>query len=257
MPRRRQKPIRQRLAARQVAIPTEEENRALIRRAQDGTADGKDRIAARNEIIERNMPMVWAVVKRLGRGEFQDLCQQGVFGMMRAIELFDLDRGVKFVTFASYWIYQAVYRHLMESVPVRVPSYLWCNGRTKMPNLQTEAGMKSAAECRAKAGAAMGVIYSAERTHCGRGSHGEPIFIRDVIPAREEAEPPDADELRLVAGALADLPPVQRWVIERRFGLGCPAETLEEVGRKLEVTRERVRQIQRDAIAQMRVLVGA
>lgn len=91
-------------------VPSKEEAYELVRRAQAGDTQ------ARNEMIERNMRLVVMIAKRKqGQGaELEDLIQEGVFGLKRAIEKFDLDRGLEFATYASRWVAQVIGRYVSK-----------------------------------------------------------------------------------------------------------------------------------------------
>lgn len=221
-------------------VPSREEQLELVRRYQAGDE------SARDELITRNAGLVATIAGlRGGNADFQeDLRQEGVFGLMKAVERFDPSRGVTFSTYASYWIRQAIKAYLLDrSKLVREPRYLaakWARGhryaelakRTRRP------------------------VESLDVT----GEGGGPTRL-ELLPSRE-ADPcesvDDADAigraLRLVDGLLD----VDRDVIRSRFGLdGRERETLREIGERRGITRERVRQIEGRAIKTLQEQIGA
>ncbi|MEE4300988.1 MAG: sigma-70 family RNA polymerase sigma factor [Pseudomonadales bacterium] len=231
-------------------------------------------MAARNRMIEANLRFVVMLARRYkGRGlPFDDLVEEGNLGLIRAVEKFDPAHGCRFSTYAGWWIRQAIERALANQarlvrLPVHVDkgvaqvrrasrSLAQALGREPSPAEIAAALERDEAEVRdllAVAARADAADRAADR---GEG-------MMDEAVAAQAAEEPDravaGQELRAsIEASLEALNPRQREIICRRFGLrGHEPQTLEEVGDAVSLARERVRQIQLQAIARMRALVRA
>jgi RNA polymerase primary sigma factor len=255
-------------AAGRHALLTAAEEVELSKRIERG-----DR-AAKERMINCNLRLVISIAKRYqGHGvPLPDLIQEGVIGLNRAVEKFDWRRGFKFSTYATWWIRQACQRAISNlSTTIRVPTHVH-ERRVKLARarqrLEVERGTEPTAEELAEAtGLELRYVEEALDAVKASASLNQPIGsnedgeLGDLFPDPLALDPAEEAASSLqrqaVRRAVQRLPEQERHVIELRFGLDGDPQSLEAIGRDLGVSRERIRQLEAEAIAKLeRELAG-
>ncbi len=244
---------------------TPEEEVHFARLAQKGDDAGRRRM------IESNLRLVVKISRRyLNRGlSLLDLVEEGNLGLIRAVEKFDPERGFRFSTYATWWIRQSIERGLMNQtrtirLPIHVVKELNVYLRTARKLAQTldhePTAEDIAAELSCDVKDVRKMLKLNERVtsiDAPLGSDSERTVV-DTVADPSEQDPSELlqneDLTQNLDRWLGELSDKQREVVSRRFGLrGYQPATLEDVGREIGLTRERVRQIQVDALKRLRV----
>ena len=245
---------------------TADQEKSLARRVQQGDE------SARQRMIECNLRLVVKIARRyVGRGlPLLDLIEEGNLGLIHAVKKFDPDRGFRFSTYATWWIRQSIERGIMnQSRTVRLPIHIIkeinaCLRATRHLHT-TLSRLPSVAEIADHLGRDVEDVERLLAMHARVTLRNERSPLNgdsaiDRLCARHDAEPQRRAQQAEVHDAVdqwvAELNDRQRAVVERRFGLhGCHRATLEQIGADIGVTRERVRQIQIDALRQLREMM--
>lgn len=247
------------------ALLTREQEVSLSVRVRRGDAD------ARDALVNANLRLVVSVARRFaGRGTpLMDLIEDGNVGLMRAADQFDPTLGCRFATYATWWIKQSIRRSLADAArPVRIPSYLhpkigvW---RRKAREIAETSGREpSICELASACGVTdqelpimKSALLALSSIHKAVSIDQEDASLRGAIEDRGGADPFAAVSARAEKNRLAELlgsmPRRSVQILSMRFGLGGhEPKTLREVGEAIHLSRERVRQIESEALTSLR-----
>jgi len=228
-------------------------------------------VEARRQMIQANLRLVVTVARGyVGRGvPLLDLIAEGNLGLIRAVEKFEPERRLRFSTYAMWWIRQAVQHALMhQGRTVRVPVHVLREyaqvlraRRQVTAQLGRVPSMEELAQHVGKPATEIAELFCVtERISSldAPTSDNDDRALIDQLVVESTAGAPEEIPSSRISGWIANLPQRQRFVLERRYGLNDQGvQTLAEIADELGLTRERVRQIQGEALLRLRALVDA
>ncbi len=227
---------------------------------------------AREQLVRSNLRLVVNIAKKYaGRGmSLGDLIEEGNLGLIRAVDYFDPNRGVRFSTYAAWWIKQSIKRALLENVqPVHIPTYMvalinqWRHTATELEstlgrNVSVEEMAKVMKLPLRKAKVINRIVEALSSASESLGSEDmeDDQMLEALLEDQNGGRPEDAlealEEKVKAIKLLNDIEPREADVLRLHYGLsGGRPMTLKEIGERMDLTRERIRQIRRDALTKL------
>ncbi|MGI9264468.1 MAG: RNA polymerase sigma factor RpoS [Gammaproteobacteria bacterium] len=247
---------------------TADEEKKYARRIRKGDE------SARHRMIESNLRLVVKISRRyINRGlPLLDLIEEGNLGLIHAVKKFDPERGFRFSTYATWWIRQTIERAIMNQartvrLPIHVIKEINSVLRATRRLRQSQETQPTPAEVAQHMGRAVEDVERLLALHdritigsTGPAGSDDDRALLDVLPAGKDAEPAHCAQndgvCKILDHWVWKLDEKQRAVVERRFGLhGYRRLTLEQIGQEIGVTRERVRQIQIEALKNLKQML--
>jgi RNA polymerase primary sigma factor len=226
---------------------------------------------AREQLVRSNLRLVVNIAKKYGgRGiSLGDLIEEGNLGLIRAVDYFDPERGTRFSTYAAWWIKQSIKRALLENTqPIHVPTYMvalmnqWRHISTELesklgrtPEIEEMADIMHLPLRKAKVIAGIVEVLSSP-AETGSDEIDDGQMLETTLEDEQTGKPEDAlvqtEEKQKALRLLNEIDPREAEVLRMHYGLdGRKTMTLKEIGKKLHLTRERIRQIQRSALTKL------
>ncbi len=245
---------------RKTTLLTFKEEQALAKRVQKGDKE------ARAKMIQANLRLVVSIGKHyINRGlAFSDIIEEGNLGLIRAVEKFDYKRGFKFSTYASWWIRQSIVRAIANQVriirlPVHVAELTYAYSRTirqltqklnRDPSNEEVARKMRVSTYKVRIlSQVTREVYSLDSLISAEGADTLKDTLRDEKTPLPSSSTDEHIRSLHLQGFISELPPMERYIIEKRYGLNRRSQsTLDSLGRQFGLTRERVRQIEMQAI---------
>jgi RNA polymerase primary sigma factor len=227
-------------------------------------------LQAKGEMVERNLGLVLSLARGYtGRGaSFDDLVQEGTIGLVRAVERFDHRRGVKFSTYAVWWIRRSLTTAVLDARTIRIPSHA-SDRRAAIQRAERElerhvGGAPSTQAIAEHTGLSVGRVHALREAASVVASLDEPVGedgsrLGDLIADRQAVDPwrrtDERESHRQLWSMLHTLPDRHRDVLVRRYGLaGQQPETHIQIAARLGIGKERSRQLEREALRRLRSL---
>lgn len=224
---------------------------------------------AREQLVRSNLRLVVNIAKKFsGRGlTLGDLIEEGNLGLMRAVDTFDPDHGVRFSTYSAWWIKQSIKRAILSnSQPIHIPTYMvelinqwrqvYAEQEARLGRTVSLEEMSEVMKVPIRKARAIRDIVAVVDNGFQHDSVDQNAGLDDAIEDQTAVSPEEDlgsnEELQKALQLLDDIDPREAEVLRLRFGLdGIEPLTLKQIGQKLGLTRERVRQLQKNALAQL------
>ena len=227
---------------------------------------------AREQLVRSNLRLVVNIAKKYGgRGmSLGDLIEEGNLGLIKAVDYFDPDRGTRFSTYAAWWIKQSIKRALLENIqPVHVPTYMvalinqWRHAASEVEGcvgrkltLEEMADLMHLPLRKAKVIHRIVEVLASTGESLGGDDQDDAIALESTLEDNSAGLPEDGlvqdEEKAKAVRLLSELDPREAEVLRLHYGIGEKRSlSLKEIGKKMGLTRERIRQIRRDALTSL------